>query len=151
MPLLDTVTKDYEAGAHLVSSGRKFLPSVQVVAAAIGFGRVAIGTAFLLAPTFSVRMLGVDSATAKRMAFLARMTAARDIALGAGTLHAGTGRRAVPWLLAGAGADLVDAAAIAAALKSGPARGPRAAGTVVGAAAVAAVGTWTALELLDLD
>jgi len=112
---------------------------------------VAIGTAFLAAPTVSVRILGVSNATAKRMAFLARMTAARDIALGGGTLHAGAGRRAVPWLLAGAGADLVDAVAIAGAVKRGAAGGAPAVGTVVGAAAAAVVGVWAALELSTLD
>ena len=151
MPLLDTVTKDYESHGDSVSSVRKFLPSARTIATGIGVGRVLIGTVFLAAPTVSVRMLGVDSASAKRMTFLARMAAARDIALGSGTLHAGTGRRAVPWLLAGAGADLVDAAAIAGAVKGGVAGGVPAAGTVVGAAAVAAVGVWAALELQNLD
>jgi hypothetical protein len=151
MPLLDTVTKNYEAQARSVSSVRKFLPSAQAIAAGIGIGRVAIGTAFLAAPRVSVRMLGVDTATAKRMTFLARMTAGRDIVLGAGTVNAGTGRRAVPWLLAGAVADLVDAIAIAGAVKTGTARGVPAVATVGGAAAIAAVGAWAALELQNLD
>src|SRR6478672_12278158 len=76
MPLLDTVTKNYEAHADSVSVVRKFLPSARTVATGIGLGRVAIGAAFLAAPTVSVRILGVSNATAKRMAFLARMTAA---------------------------------------------------------------------------
>jgi hypothetical protein len=151
MPLLDTVTKNYEAHADSVSVVRKFLPSARTVATGIGLGRVAIGAAFLAAPTVSVRILGVSNATAKRMAFLARMTAARDIALGSGTLHAGTGRRAVPWLLAGAGADVVDAVAIAGAMKGGVAGGAPAVGTVAGAAAAAAIGVWAALELSTLD
>ncbi len=151
MPLLDTVTKNYETQGDSVSVLRKLLPSAQAIAAGIGVGRVLIGSAFLAAPRVSVRMLGVDTATAKRMTFLARMTAGRDIVLGAGTLNAGTGRRAVPWLLAGAGADLVDALAIAGAVKTGTARGVPALATVGGAAAIAVVGAWAALELQNLD
>ncbi len=151
MPFLDTVTKTYERQARSVSAARKLLPSAQRIVTGIGLGRVLIGATFLAAPTLSVRMLGVDTATAKRMAFLARMTAARDIALGVGTLNAGTGRRAVPWLVAGAGADLVDAAAIAAALKSGLARGVPAGITVVGAAATGAAAMWAAGQLRNLD
>lgn len=149
MPLLDTVTNNYEAQADPVPSARRFIPSARTIATGIGLGRVAIGTAFLAAPALSVRILGVSNATAKRMTFLARMTAARDIALGGGTLHAGPGRRAVPWLLAGAGADLVDALAIAGAVKHHVAGGAPAVGMVAGAAAAAAVGVWAALELSE--
>ena len=93
------------------------------MAGAVGAGRVALGVGFLLAPTVSVRVLGVDSGTAKRMRFLARMTAARDIGIGVGTLAAGPGGDASPWLLAGALADVTDGVVIAAAMRSGVTRG----------------------------
>jgi hypothetical protein len=83
----------------------------------IGGGRVAIGVAFALNPVTSVRVLGIDTATANRLAWLAQMTAARDIVLGAGTLFASiSGRGSGPWLLAGAASDLADAAALTGAL-----------------------------------
>ncbi len=63
-------------------------------------------------------MLGVDSATANRLSWLARMAAARDIALGVGTVAGAlSGRGSNGWLLAGGACDVADAAAIANALK----------------------------------
>ena len=112
-----------------------------------GVGRVVLGGAFLLAPVVSTRVLGLDTATAKRVTFLARMAAARDIGLGAGTLAAGSTPAAVPWLLAGAGADLVDATVIAAALRKGIARGLPAAAIAVGAVAGAGLGIGAAVAL----
>jgi hypothetical protein len=112
-----------------------------------GIGRVALGTAFLVAPVASTRVLGLDSATAKRVTFLARMAAARDIGLGAGTLSAGPTRAAVPWLLAGAGADLVDATVLVGALRKGVARGLPAAAITVGAVAGAGIGFGAAVAL----
>ncbi|MGH8959695.1 MAG: hypothetical protein ACRDWT_00555 [Jatrophihabitantaceae bacterium] len=108
------------------------------LARSIGLGRLVFGTALLLAPVASTRVLGLDTATAKRVSFLARMTAARDIAIGAGTAAA-AGRRPVGWLLAGAAADACDAVVIAQALRSGRLRGPIATGVVGGAAAVSAL------------
>ena len=82
----------------------------------IGAGRTGIGLAFAINPTQSMRFLGVDTATARRLAWLAQMTAARDIALGLGTLTSTiTGRGSAAWLLAGAACDAADAAAISAA------------------------------------
>jgi hypothetical protein len=128
---------------------RAFLsPDPRPLALLIGSGRLALGGAFLAAPVAAVRVLGVDSATAKRIAFLARMMAARDVALGAGTAASAAGRPG-PWLLGGAFADAVDAAVLARALRSGRARGPIAAVTAGGAAvaaAVAAVGGVAALR-----
>jgi hypothetical protein len=147
MRLLHAVTKHYADDADSVSIVAGFIPSPQTVAVGIGVGRLLVGSTFLLAPRFSVRILGVDAASAKRMTFLARMAAGRDIALGAGTLDAGTTSAAAPWLLAGAAADAVDALAIAAAMRRGVARGVPAAGIVVGAAMTAAVGVWAARAL----
>jgi hypothetical protein len=110
---------------------------------AIGFGRLLLGGTFLAAPVPATRILGLDTATAKRVSFLARMMAARDVAIGAGT--AGSGRPRA-WLLAGAFADATDAAVLAAALRSGRARGPVAMGVVGGAAVAAAVATAAAVR-----
>jgi hypothetical protein len=108
------------------------------LARSIGLGRLLAGGGFLLAPVASTRALGLDTATAKRVSFLAQMMAARDVVIGAGTAASGRGTgRPGAWLLAGAVADATDAVVIAGALKAGRARGPVAAG-VVGIAAVAA-------------
>jgi len=113
----------------------------------IGLGRVVLGGGFLLAPVASTRVLGVDTATAKRVTFLAQMMAARDVAIGAGTAAASVGgRNPAGWLLAGAAADAVDAAAIAGALRAGRVRGPVATGLVGGAAALAAVAAFGAIR-----
>jgi hypothetical protein len=110
-------------------------------------GRLAVGGAFLVAPVVSTRVLGLDTATAKRVSFLARMAAARDIGLGAGTLNAGATAAAAPWLAAGAAADAVDAVVIAGAMRHGAARGLPALGIVVGAAATAVIGLAAAIGL----
>jgi hypothetical protein len=147
MHVREAVINEYEIHVDSVSSGRKFSASPQQVARSIGVGRLVVGGTFLVAPKLSVRILGVDSGTAKRMTFLARMAAARDIGLGVGTLNAGPGAAAVPWLLVGAAADAVDAAVIAGAMRHGTTRGVAAAGIVVGAAVTAAVGVWAARGL----
>ena len=112
----------------------------RTLARLIGTGRVLLGGAFLAAPVASTRALGLDSATAKRVSFLARMMAARDVAIGAGTAAASRpGGRPGGWLLAGAFADAADAVVIVGALKNKRANGPIAAGVVGGAVALAAV------------
>jgi hypothetical protein len=112
----------------------------RALARIIGTGRVLLGGAFLAAPVASTRALGLDSATAKRVSFLARMMAARDVAIGAGTAAASCGGgRPGGWLLAGAFADAADAVVIVGALKNKRANGPIAAGVVGGAVALAAV------------
>jgi hypothetical protein len=126
----------------------RLLPSPQTIAVGIGVGRLVVGGGFLAAPVVSTRVLGLDSATAKRVAFLARMAAARDIGLGVGTLGAGpTTAAAAPWLAAGAAADAVDAIVIAGAMRQGVARGLPALGIVLGAAATAAIGLGAAIGL----
>jgi hypothetical protein len=93
-------------------------PGSRMPAAAIGAGRIGVGVVFAVNPVLSVRVLGVDSATANRLSWLARMAAARDIALGVGTVvGAVSGRGSNGWLLAGGVCDIADAAAIANALK----------------------------------
>ena len=111
----------------------------RALAGCIGTGRVLLGSAFLAAPVASTRALGLDSATAKRVSFLARMMAARDVAIGAGTAAAArAGGRPGGWLLAGAFADAADAVVIVGALRRGRANGPVAAGVAGGAVALAA-------------
>jgi hypothetical protein len=88
------------------SSGR----SGGAIAIVLGVSRFGVGTVFLAKPVQSVRFLGVDTATA--------VTAARDAAIGAGTVIARLrGRGGNGWLLAGAACDAIDAAVIANALK----------------------------------
>jgi hypothetical protein len=113
----------------------------------IGVGRVVIGAAFLVSPVTSTRVLGLDSATAKRITFLARMAAARDISLGVGTLSADSGSSAAQWLLAGAAADVVDAAVLVAALRRGVVRGLPAVLIAAGALGSAALAVRAATAL----
>ena len=126
---------------------RLLTPAPGRVATAVGLARLGIGAAFLADPVSSVRILGVDSASAKRMTFLARMTAGRDIVLGLGTVGARTPRGKAGWLAAGAVADAIDAAVLTAGLKSGQLRGAPAAGIAVGAAGAAAVAGIAAARL----
>ena len=149
-----SVTDVFDESARRVRllSGFTAEPSrARTISRAIGVGRLVIGSTLLLAPVLSVRMLGTDSATAKRMSFLARTTAARDIGLGLGTLLGGGDRERALWLGVGAAADAADAVVIAAAMRQGTTRGALAVGIVAGAAAVAAAGFWAALGLRRRD
>lgn len=142
-------TQLYVPDADSVPFARRLL-APRALARSIGIGRLVLGGGFLLAPVASTRVLGVDSATAKRVTFLAQMMAARDMAIGAGTAATSTGdREPAGWLLAGAVADATDAVVIAKALNSGHARGPVAAGIAGGAIALSAVavyGAWGSLR-----
>jgi hypothetical protein len=137
----------YAAAADSVPSVGRLLPSPQTAALGIGIGRLVFGGGLLVLPVVANRALGLDTATAKRVSYLARMAAVRDVGLGVGTLQAGPTRAAVPWLVAGAAADAVDAVAIAGALRAGSARGLAAGAIAVGAAGVAAVGFAAAFAL----
>jgi hypothetical protein len=109
---------------------------------------VAIGAFSLAAPVTSVRLLGLDTATAARITWLARMTAVRDTVLGTGTaVSSGRGQGAAGWLLAGSVSDAVDAAVLAAALREGKVRGRRAQAIVVGAVGAALIAAAAAAEL----
>ena len=93
--------------------------SAVTVARLFAAGRVAAGAAVLLRPEALARALRVDSGTARRTSWLARMFGIRDLALGAGTLFALTwGRQPLPWLLASAASDAVDATALGSGLRS---------------------------------
>jgi hypothetical protein len=88
-----------------------------VIPVTLSVARIGVGVFFAVRPTTSMRLLGVDSVTASRVDWLARMTAGRDIAIGLATLSAAARRRDLStWLLAGAACDALDAAAIGDAL-----------------------------------
>src|SRR5579875_2795295 len=137
---LDTLIGNYAPDLSSVPALRQLLPSPQAVVLALGLGRLAIGAGFLAAPVLSTRVLGLDTATAKRVSFLARMAAVRDLGLGGGLLAAGPKPAAVPWLLAGAGCDVVDATVILGAMRKRATGGPVAVGVSVGALGAAALG-----------
>jgi hypothetical protein len=124
------------------------LASARTIGMCVGAGRLAIGAAFLAAPVTSVRILGLDSATAVRVAWLARMTAIRDGVVGAGTVVS-TARDdgAAGWLVAGAVSDAVDAAVLISALREGRVGGWRARAITAGAVAAAAVAAVAAVDL----
>jgi hypothetical protein len=81
-------------------------------------GRMAIGAAVAARPEVLARGFRVDSATARRTAWLARMFGVRDMVLGAGTLFSlGRSGAPGPWLLASAVSDAGDAAALTGAIR----------------------------------
>jgi hypothetical protein len=124
------------------------LPSARTIGLSVGAGRMAIGAMFLAAPVSSVRLLGLDTATAARITWLARMTAARDTVLGTGTVvSSGRGQGAAGWLLAGSVSDAVDAALLASALRSGTVRGRRVQAIAAGAVGAALVAAAAAAQL----
>jgi hypothetical protein len=83
-----------------------------------GLGRVGVGAALLARPASLPRAVGVDSISARRMAWVVRLFAVRDAALGAGAVHAVlTGRPARPWLLAQAISDGSDAVTMGVAVR----------------------------------
>jgi hypothetical protein len=112
----------------------------------IGAGRTAIGLGFLAAPLASVRVLGLDTATAHRLTWLARMTAVRDLVIGAGTLASvGRGPGAGGWLLAGAAADATDAVILTGALRAGQVSGLATRAIAAGAVVAAGGAVWAAV------
>lgn len=75
------------------------------------------------------------------------MTAARDVALGVGTLvTSARGRGSGGWLLAGAACDLADAAALTGAITRRQVAPVAAAGIVAGALAVSAIAVGAAVQ-----
>jgi hypothetical protein len=131
----------------VLSVSARRIPDADTMATGFGVGRLVLSGALLAAPTGSVRLLGVDSASAKRMAFLARMAAVRDMGLGIGTLASRNTPQLPLWLAVGAAADGVDALALAAATKQGVTRGPAGVAAVVTAAAAAVLGARAAVQL----
>jgi hypothetical protein len=120
--------------------------TAETIAKQVAYGRVAIGAALVLAPKLVLRpWIGeVGNATGTRV--LGAGFGARDLAMGAGTVHAlRTGGPVRPWLLASAVVDAVDFAATFAGRRALPAGG--AAATCILAATGAAASLWTAREL----
>lgn len=122
---------------------------------ALATGRFAVGATVFARPTLLAKGMGVDSTTAERTAWVARMFAVRDLALGLGVLWAlnrsrrgrvagllgGTDPALRELLLLGVLCDLGDAVAVAGALRGRSVRilpGGATLLTAVGAAAVGA-------------
>jgi peptide-methionine (R)-S-oxide reductase len=116
---------------------------------ALGACRLAVGGAFLAFPVVSVRLLGVDGASAARMSWLARLAGVRDLALGAGILGAGITRRGpVPALLASALVDAADGVLVTMAARDARVDRVRGLATAAAAAAAAGVGFAAVADLL---
>jgi len=99
----------------------------------ISRGRIAIGLVAVVAPRFGARMLSAGGEATGVAPMLARMTGARDVALGLGTLLAvDKGAPVRGWLEGSALADTADTLAAVAARKQ---LSPRA---LVGSVALAA-------------
>jgi hypothetical protein len=127
---------------------RVLRPEAEAMALQIAAGRAVMGAVITASPVRAARMLGSDTATAQRVAYLTRMLGVRDSALGLGGVAAvRRGSGAASWVLAGAVADAVDAMALAGALKKGRIKGLGPAGTVPFAAGAAILGAVTALRL----
>jgi hypothetical protein len=121
---------------------------------ALATGRIAVGATVFARPTLLAKGMGVDSATAERTAWVARMFAARDLALGLGLLWTlnrsqrgrvaellgGTDPALREMLLLGVLSDLGDAVAVAGALRSRSVRALPAGATLVTALGAAAFG-----------
>jgi hypothetical protein len=102
-------------------------PLLQAVAervspAQLALGRTGAGSMMVLRPRVLPQLLGVDSATARRMSWTVQMLGAREVALGLGTLTAlrrPDGAAARTWVAAGVLCDAVDVLAVGGALLRG--------------------------------
>ena len=106
----------------------------------LALGRTGAGAVMVVRPRAVPQALGVDSATATRMAWAVQMLGAREIALGLGTYAAlRSPDRAASrlWLAGGVLSDGVDAVAVAGALLKG--RVSKGTGLAVVAVAASAV------------
>ena len=84
----------------------------------LGIARVGLGVALLARPASLPQAVGVDRVSARRLAWLVRLFAVRDAALGAGAAYAVAARKPVrPWLAAAAVSDATDAVSLAAAIR----------------------------------
>jgi hypothetical protein len=72
--------------------------------------RAAIGGLTWLAPRLAARLFGIDAAANPQLPYVARLFAARDIALAAG-LQSSTGDALALWVRIGIACDAADAAA----------------------------------------
>jgi hypothetical protein len=133
------------AGPSATDRSKQFLTALALV-------RLAAGGASLVRPEVLARVLGVDSASARRTGFVAQMFAGREIAIGVGGLYAAyRGGPAVrPWLAAALFSDAVDAVALVGAARNqglAPVRTYGVAAGAVASVAGAAVTLWTLRNL----
>lgn len=100
--------------------------------ALLGALRIAFGVVFLVRPALVPRLLGLDTVTARRVAWLSRMVGAREVTLGGGLLSAALrGGDTRPWLLAAGASDALDAVGVTAACRAGAVSAVPAAATVL--------------------
>lgn len=86
----------------------------------VGVLRCGVGLAALARPVTVIRFAGVDTVTARRTAWVARLAGARDLALAAGLLDAlARGEPTGRWVAAAAFADAIDAAVLGSATARG--------------------------------
>lgn len=118
------------------------MPSPRDLARIQALGRVAAGTALLVAPRL-VTAVWVGSRTARRpgTSVVAAALGARDLAVGVGQARAlAQGHGATPWIMAGGVADVVDLVATVRARRDLPAFGV--ASVVAMAGSSTALGVW---------
>jgi hypothetical protein len=126
------------------------LPSLADRTGLTGSGviRMAIGAGLLARPTALPKALGVDSVTARKVGWLGAMVGARDVAIGAGLVHAARRRTDPrPWLMAALAADAADCLAFTVALVRRDVRPAGGATCVVAAGSGVAMGLRTLSEL----
>jgi hypothetical protein len=129
---------DLQAPLRQVAGRRRHPRRARIGAAVVGVLRFGFGLGMAARPVTVPRALGVDTVSARRMAWLVQMCAVRDAALGAGGVHAAvTGRDVRPWLRAQAFSDAGDVVALGLAVRDRQVAAARA--VVVGGLAVAAV------------
>lgn len=103
----------------------------------LGYGRVVIGTALVLAPGWAGGRWFGPAASEPAVKAAVRALGVRDAVLGAGAVHAlDTGRPVQTWVQAGAVSDVVDAVATLLAIRQIGARRAIPAIAVAGTAAV---------------
>jgi hypothetical protein len=94
--------------------------SARVVTAFVGVGRAVMGASLIARPRNLATTLGVDTASAARTDFEARLLGVRDVALGLGAAFAaGTGAPVRTWLLAQALSDAADCVVFLSGAASG--------------------------------
>ena len=109
----------------------------------LALGRAGAGSVMVVRPRAVPQALGVDSATATRMAWAVQMLGAREIALGLGTwaaLRSPDRAASRLWLAGGVLSDGVDALAVAGALLKGRVSKGTGLGLVVVASSAVALG-----------
>jgi hypothetical protein len=111
--------------------------------ALVALGRTGAGITAFAQPESVARLTGADRGTASRAGVFVRLFAARELALGLGTLNAiRAGHDVRPWVIASALGDAGDAVAFAIATRSrtvGAVRGLAIAASAVGGVAAAVI------------